>query len=380
MMPDLQRSQAAYKGQLSTLRTRLDKFLDNSTALQEDGALKELYIIRESLDRVEEKYTQQARALIQQAASETEKKQFEADLQVVKDECFSLMTSITELIAEVKLNKSLNNSADVSGAHAPSVQPDFSGLIRALQASVEEQQKQRVANSSTIEELLKKQNEEMQLMLTKGSSGTEDVEKVQVPHFSGDYLEWRSFHDVFVSVVHSRKHLSNTQKMTHLKSVLKGDAAQVISALTICEENYEAAWAAVRRQYDNKRSMVAAHIDVFMKQNAVTTASAAAIKKLQTRSSSVIQTLDSLSVTQKDPWLIMHVLSKLDPETKSLWSREKFDDIPTWSQFEEFLINRWRELEQCALVNSKSSGNQDCIDANPFLLCRSKREWKLYGL
>ncbi|XP_055686169.1 uncharacterized protein LOC129791560 [Lutzomyia longipalpis] len=322
--------------------------------LQDETALRDLFALRESYDRIGEKFAQQTQILILQTTTGAGKTDLKNEAKEVASQCSLAEEEITNLIAQVKVNRSLNKTEELTIN-----QPDFSVLINALTDNINEQKKQREADSENMKQFFRAQEEQMKLMLPSGGPAiVEEVERIKLPQFSGDYLEWKSFHDVYVSVVHSNRKFSNIQKMNYLKSALKGDAALVISHLTICEENYNVAWSAILRHYNDKRSMVAAHIDTFMKQSSVSQPSAAAIKRLQTTSSCVIQTLDSLSVSQKDPWIINHVLSKLDPETKSLWAREKFDDIPSWTQFEEFLINRWRELEQYALFNPKLSGNQ----------------------
>lgn len=50
------------------------------------------------------------------------------------------------------------------------------------------------------------------------------VPRVAVPEFSGDYLEWPSFRDLFVSLVGQNPKIPNVQKLSYLKKVVKIDS------------------------------------------------------------------------------------------------------------------------------------------------------------
>lgn len=42
--------------------------------------------------------------------------------------------------------------------------------------------------------------------------------RIEIPKFSGDYNSWRSFHDLFSSMVGQNEQLSNVEKMHYLKT------------------------------------------------------------------------------------------------------------------------------------------------------------------
>lgn len=66
--------------------------------------------------------------------------------------------------------------------------------------------------------------------------------KITLPTFSGAYNEWMPFYNTFKSLIHTNDTLSNIQRFHYLKSVLTGEAADVIESLEISEENYNNAW------------------------------------------------------------------------------------------------------------------------------------------
>jgi hypothetical protein len=74
-----------------------------------------------------------------------------------------------------------------------------------------------------------------------GSVGntTVNLPTVSIPIFNGNYLEWTSFHNLFVSLIHNNEKLTTSQKLHHLKSSLKGDAASSLKHLSVNVGSYE---------------------------------------------------------------------------------------------------------------------------------------------
>ena len=77
--------------------------------------------------------------------------------------------------------------------------------------------------------------------------------RIELPTFNGKYEEWHAFFDLFNSLIHSNRDISDTQKFHYLRSSLKGDAAEIVSSLEISGANYADAWTRLKERYDNKR-------------------------------------------------------------------------------------------------------------------------------
>uniref|UniRef100_A0A1B0DH03 Peptidase aspartic putative domain-containing protein n=1 Tax=Phlebotomus papatasi TaxID=29031 RepID=A0A1B0DH03_PHLPP len=78
--------------------------------------------------------------------------------------------------------------------------------------------------------------------------------------------------------------------------------------------------------------------------------------------------MDALNTTTRDPWLIHTAMEALDPETKSLWSRTPLaNNIPTWTEFMEFLESRCDSWESCydGKSESKPTKNSSAPKVNP---------------
>lgn len=80
--------------------------------------------------------------------------------------------------------------------------------------------------------------------------------RIELPTFNGKYEDWHSFFDMFNSLIHSNREISDTQKFHYLRSSLKGDAAEIVSSLEISGSNYADAWTRLKKRYDNKRLIV----------------------------------------------------------------------------------------------------------------------------
>lgn len=69
--------------------------------------------------------------------------------------------------------------------------------------------------------------------------------RIDLLKFSGDYNKWKSFHDLFSSLVERNVELNNVKKMHYLKTCLIGEAAEFVNNLSISENIFSIAWEAL---------------------------------------------------------------------------------------------------------------------------------------
>ena len=89
---------------------------------------------------------------------------------------------------------------------------------------------------------------------------------LQLPTFTGSYTDWMSFFDLFKVSVDSNSHLSNSEKLNYLKACVKVEAARIISPISRTDanyNNYNIALTLLKDQYENKRSIIQAHLQAF---------------------------------------------------------------------------------------------------------------------
>uniref|UniRef100_A0A1B0DG74 DUF5641 domain-containing protein n=1 Tax=Phlebotomus papatasi TaxID=29031 RepID=A0A1B0DG74_PHLPP len=346
------KSQAARKGNLTQIEKEVRDFHERIDVLEGEDDLIQLHILRDKLQQLTSKYRAEQHGLISSQEDSKSKLEEQEELRVFNERVEIVEKQLTKIISTVSVRTQLNSTPQ-GGYVNTSGNLDASAILALLKTTLEQQERQRSADNEKFNLLAKK-------ILEAEPSSSIVVEPVKVPEFDGNYRQWKQFHSVFTALVHNDETISPAQKLSHLKSKLKGVAADTISHLEITNENYAAAWATVKKQFDNKPSIIAAHMDCFMNQQPLKAATAAGVKKLQMTSSSTLQSLSALGVPQSDPWMIHIVCNKLDSETRSLWFRESAGQQSSWDFFEEFLIKRdsLDNLSVDCLVLKKVTSNQ----------------------
>ncbi|GFX55079.1 uncharacterized protein TNCV_2305991 [Trichonephila clavipes] len=84
---------------------------------------------------------------------------------------------------------------------------------------------------------------------------------INLPEFSGQYIDWLQFKSQFVSLIHDNACLSDSQKLYYLQSALKGHAKQ----LQTVNDSYSSLFEALEGRYENKRLIVNSHIAELLK-------------------------------------------------------------------------------------------------------------------
>lgn len=200
------------------------------------------------------------------------------------------------------------------------------------------------------------------------NNNTIKLPTIELPHFNGAYDQWITFYDTFRSLIHSNESLSSIQKLYYLKSCLKGEAAEVIRALNVSDNNYEIAWGLLKDRYENKRLIVHNHVKALFELQPIVKESLQPLRKLLDDVKKNLRALKSLGekVDDWDTLLIYMISSKLDITTKREWEESIIsNELPTMERFYEFLAQRCQLLEalqadhQTSKVFNKMSGSDN---------------------
>ncbi|XP_073948598.1 uncharacterized protein [Choristoneura fumiferana] len=73
-------------------------------------------------------------------------------------------------------------------------------------------------------------------------------------------MEWMSFHDLFISLVHNRD-ISDAEKHFYLRASLQGEALSLVRQLPMDEQNYAVALGILQDRYQNHRMLVDAYLN-----------------------------------------------------------------------------------------------------------------------
>ncbi|KAK2575370.1 hypothetical protein KPH14_008479 [Odynerus spinipes] len=193
------------------------------------------------------------------------------------------------------------------------------------------------------------------------STTSSQLPRMNLPTFSGSYMEWISFRNLFMSVVHQNPSLTDVQRLHYLRTCLKGEALACIAGVPLTDEEYAGAWASLRDRYENKRVLINNHIDYLVSIPAIKRDTAAELRSLCDSTTQVLRSLDTLG--RKDHLgndICVHLtVQRLSPSLRKDWERHLGDDTsPPISDLLKFLESSTRALESAASSAPKSTPAQ----------------------
>lgn len=155
-----------------------------------------------------------------------------------------------------------------------------------------------------------------------------------------------AFQDSFETAVNKNNSIGASLKLQYLKSLLTGEALQLVTHLCITDVNYPIAWQLLVSRYNKKKNIVQTLITKFGQQSPIDSSSTSKLRELTSTSNELVQALDALDCKDRDPWIIYLLVNKLDMETRSLWAYETTgNELPTLKQLFDFLEKRCDALE-----------------------------------
>ena len=95
------------------------------------------------------------------------------------------------------------------------------------------------------------------------SASVNDLPKLQISKFNGNWHEWLSFRDMFKASVYDPPdaQLAPIKKLQYLKQALEGDALRTIQSIPMTDASLKRAWDALLEKYDNKSKMVKDYLE-----------------------------------------------------------------------------------------------------------------------
>lgn len=113
--------------------------------------------------------------------------------------------------------------------------------------------------------------------------------------------------------------------------------------------------------FENKRLLVTNQLKILFSLQSISHESGAAIKDMQNTIQGCLTALEQSEVYSESPFsnsiLVFMFSSKLPKQTLSLWEQsiQSQVDLPTWEDFNAFLVQRYRTLERIEDVSSSGS-------------------------
>ncbi|XP_070075699.1 uncharacterized protein [Drosophila takahashii] len=177
--------------------------------------------------------------------------------------------------------------------------------------------------------------------------------------FTGDYLHWPTFRDLFTAIYINNPRLTPVEKLFHLNAKTRGDVHNIVANSPLTNDGFRSAWDNLTERFENKRLLVNSQLKILFNVPSVTQESGSALKELQSTIQGCLTALE-MSGIQVETWdclLVYMCSSKLPKLTLSLWEQSLHNkaEIPTWHELNVFLTERNRTLE--AIDDVRPSGS-----------------------
>ncbi|XP_039450376.1 uncharacterized protein LOC120429231 [Culex pipiens pallens] len=197
---------------------------------------------------------------------------------------------------------------------------------------------------------------------------------ITLPEFDGDYSKWLTFHDTFLSLIHSSSEISCVQKFHYLRSSLFGEAAGKVANLEISAQGYAIAWETLTKYYNDKNLLRKKHIRTLLKYPKIPNDSVEALHRIVDDFQCHTQTLKQLGepIEQMSSILIELLEDKLDDASLSAWEESigQKEERSTFSAMIEFLQRRARVRETIQINRPQQvapkSGSHNPAPKKPF--------------
>ncbi|GFY59315.1 uncharacterized protein TNIN_315161 [Trichonephila inaurata madagascariensis] len=106
--------------------------------------------------------------------------------------------------------------------------------------------------------------------------------RIELPAFTSNYIDWISFHDLFLSSVGNNNTYSDSQKLQHFKHCTgrAREAATLLQSIQITNDNYKKVWNALMERYENEAEIINAALNKLVSQPVLKQESASGLQKL----------------------------------------------------------------------------------------------------
>lgn len=176
--------------------------------------------------------------------------------------------------------------------------------------------------------------------------------QITLPIFGGNDSEWLSFKELYMSLIHSKKNLSEVEKFQYLRCCLQGEPKRLIDTFSVTGGNYSVAWNLLLGYYDNTKQFKKRQARSLFQLPTIIEESSVELKALIEGYERTIRPLGQIVQPSdyKDLLLVDMIASRLDSVTRRDW--EQFSvtkEQDTLEDLFEFLHRRceyWTPYQQ----------------------------------
>lgn len=182
---------------------------------------------------------------------------------------------------------------------------------------------------------------------TRNHSNKVKLPPLQMPKFSGKYIEWSSFWDQFNAMFHVDPQLPDVQKMQFLQSAVQGPAANIIRHLPVTDNNYAEARRLLQARFENRRAIFTNAMNQLLSIPRSKKDSVSEIQQLSSLTHETMQCFKNIQAETASTILAHLVIDKFPPETRKEFERKIAGsrELPTIEEVHEQLELALRTVE-----------------------------------
>ncbi|KAL7723756.1 hypothetical protein ACLKA6_002573, partial [Drosophila palustris] len=185
---------------------------------------------------------------------------------------------------------------------------------------------------------------------------------IKLPVFSGKFVDWPVFKELFLSRVHNCERLNDLHRFHYLKDSLSEEVAKDIQHLTLIESNYHKAWDMLVDMYDNKRVLFQHYMDVFEKQAAVQHGDPNALKQFVQTCRASVTSLEKIGVDlqRHGQILVYYMTRKLSGQLRLEWEKSTTKrELPTFEDLCAYLDIQYRTMITASFYGSDPASTKE---------------------
>lgn len=175
--------------------------------------------------------------------------------------------------------------------------------------------------------------------------------KIELAKFDGDPKYWKTFIDMFNSLVHTNNSLSNIEKFNYLIASLQKQPLALVKCNPLTEANYIVAYESLLKRYENKRLLATSHYLELENAHKIPESGVNSynLRKLIDTYNENLAALKNLGF-EIDKWdflLFNMMLRRLDSNTVAKFEIEHgSNEIPSFESLNEFVLKQCNALDR----------------------------------
>ncbi|XP_060855180.1 uncharacterized protein LOC132932844 [Metopolophium dirhodum] len=182
-----------------------------------------------------------------------------------------------------------------------------------------------------------------------------NLPKIELPHFNGDIINWRSYRDTFTSLVHENSDLNSVERFHYLISSVSGAASTVVRSVPLTGPNYVVAWNALHDRFDSTRLILHAHLDKLFGFSPIKNESLHDLNNFLDVFKENTAAINALGVHDLSGFLLFYIASRvLDSSTKRLFEADRgTHDLPTLNDLLILIQSRCKILQNSSMSDAE---------------------------